>query len=143
MFFWTSSRLIARCWILVKQDHTVVLYFQHFYDTKNFSTISCTGALLNNGYVYTCTHTKHSLAPKSENLDKFHYLWVSITSFVILKMDSARLSVLTISGTNAREGSMIQHWYGSNTARIQNTLDFSVLVITWDLICNNVQYYKH
>lgn len=50
----------------------------------------------------TCVHvlTPNTLTPKSENLDKFHYLCVSISSFVILKMESARLSLLTISGTN-------------------------------------------
>lgn len=125
---------VNRCWVLLKQDHTTVFYFQQFYDTENFSTMSCIGALLNNGYMCKCTHTQHSLTPKSENLDKFHYLWVSISTFGILKMESVRFSVLIISGTNAREGNMIQFKYCQNLEHI-----WFFLAITWDFICNNVQ----
>lgn len=67
-----------------------------------------------------CVHalTQNTLAPKSENLHKFHYLWVSISSFVILKMESARFSILIITGTNAWESNIIQFKYCQNLEHI-------------------------
>lgn len=98
---WTSSMLKARCQILLKQDHTVALNFQVIMILKIFLQFHAQELCL------TMAVCIHALTPstlwlqKSENLDKFHYLWVSLSSFIILKMESARFSGLTITGTNA------------------------------------------
>lgn len=90
--FWTSPMLTAKMLDIAKARSYSCLNFQVIMTLNIF--LQCLG-VLNNGYVYMCTHTKH-FGSNSENLNKFHYLCVPISSFIILKMESARFSVLTI-----------------------------------------------